>query len=50
VKAVTDLAKTVLDNMKKVKEALYQTKNRSGQDPSWNCPLSNRVKVHGGIL
>jgi photosystem II stability/assembly factor-like uncharacterized protein len=44
MKEITDLAKTILDDMKKIEEALYQTKNRSGQDPlNFPVRLNNKL-------
>ena len=48
MKEVTDLAKTILDDMKKVEEALYQTKNKSGQDPlNYPVRLNNKLAAVG---
>lgn len=44
MKEVNDLAKSILDDMKKIEEALYQTKNRSGQDPL-NFPIRLNNKL-----
>lgn len=46
MKDVTTLAKTILDDMKKIEEALYQTKNRSNQDPL-NFPIRLNNKLAG---
>ncbi len=47
-KDVNDLAKNILDNMKKVEEELYQTKNRSGQDPlNFPVKLNNKMGALG---
>ncbi|HRW99739.1 MAG TPA: glycosyl hydrolase, partial [Cyclobacteriaceae bacterium] len=47
-KDVTDLAKNILDNMKGVEEELYQTKNRSGQDPlNFPVRLNNKIGALG---
>lgn len=46
MKDVTTLAKTILDDMKKIEEALYQTKNRSNQDPL-NYPIRLNNKLAG---
>lgn len=47
-KDVNDLAKTILDNVKKVEEELYQTKNRSGQDPlNFPVRLNNKMGALG---
>ncbi len=44
LKDITDLAKTILDDMKKIEEALYQTKNKSGQDPlNYPVRLNNKL-------
>jgi len=44
MKEVTDLAKSMLDEMKKIEEALYQTKNRSNQDPlNFPVRLNNKL-------
>lgn len=44
MKEVTDLAKSINDDMKKIEEALYQTKNRSGQDPlNFPVRLNNKL-------
>ncbi|MFZ9981414.1 MAG: WD40/YVTN/BNR-like repeat-containing protein [Cyclobacteriaceae bacterium] len=44
MKEITDLAKAMLDEMKKIEEALYQTKNRSGQDPlNFPVRLNNKL-------
>lgn len=44
LKEITDMAKTILDDMKKIEEALYQTKNRSGQDPlNFPVRLNNKL-------
>ncbi|HMP98173.1 MAG TPA: glycosyl hydrolase [Cyclobacteriaceae bacterium] len=43
-KAINDLAKAMLDEMKLIEEALYQTKNRSGQDPL-NFPIRLNNKL-----
>lgn len=48
-KDVIDLAKNILDNMKKVEEELYQTKNRSSQDPlNFPVKLNNKMGALGG--
>jgi hypothetical protein len=44
MKEVNDLAKQMLDDMKKIEEALYQTKNRSNQDPL-NYPVRLNDKL-----
>ncbi|MBS1978761.1 MAG: glycosyl hydrolase [Bacteroidetes bacterium] len=44
MKDVTDMAKSILDDMKKIEETLYQTKNRSGQDPlNYPVRLNNKL-------
>ena len=43
-KAITEEAKRILDEMKTIEEALYQTKNRSGQDPL-NFPIRLNNKL-----
>ncbi len=49
MKEVTDLAKSMLDDMKKIEEALYQTKNRSGQDPlNFPVRLNNKLAALSG--
>lgn len=48
MKEVTELAKSILDDMKKIEEALYQTKNRSGQDPlNFPVRLNNKLAALG---
>ncbi len=48
MKEVTDMAKSILDDMKKIEEALYQTKNRSGQDPlNFPVRLNNKLAALG---
>jgi len=48
MKEVTELAKSILDDMKKIEEALYQTKNRSGQDPlNYPVRLNNKLAALG---
>jgi len=44
MKEVLDKAKAIQDNMKSIEEALYQTKNRSGQDPL-NFPIRLNNKL-----
>ena len=46
MKDLTDLAKSIQDEMKKIEEALYQTKNKSGQDPL-NFPVRLNDKLAG---
>jgi len=44
MKEITDLSKAMLDEMRKIEEALYQTKNRSGQDPlNFPVRLNNKL-------
>lgn len=48
MKDVTDMAKSIQDDMKKIEEALYQTKNRSGQDPlNYPVRLNNKLAALG---
>ncbi len=48
-KDVTDLAKNILDNVKKIEEEVYQTKNRSGQDPlNFPVRLNNKIGALAG--
>jgi hypothetical protein len=48
-KDVNDMAKTILDEMKAAEEALYQTKNKSGQDPlNYPIRLNNKLAALGG--
>jgi len=48
-KAINDQAKQILDEMKKIEEALYQTKNRSGQDPlNFPVRLNNKLAALSG--
>jgi photosystem II stability/assembly factor-like uncharacterized protein len=44
MKDVLDKAKAIQDGMKKIEESLYQTKNRSGQDPL-NFPIRLNNKL-----
>jgi photosystem II stability/assembly factor-like uncharacterized protein len=46
MKPIVDLAKAILDEMKKIEETLYQTKNRSRQDPL-NFPVRLNDKLAG---
>jgi photosystem II stability/assembly factor-like uncharacterized protein len=49
MKEVNDLAKSILEDMKKIEEALYQTKNRSGQDPlNYPVRLNNKLAALSG--
>ena len=43
-KEINDIAKSILKTMKEVEEALYQTKNQSGQDPL-NFPIRFNNKL-----
>jgi hypothetical protein len=48
MKDATDMAKSILDDMKKIEEALYQTKNKSGQDPlNYPVRLNNKLGALG---
>lgn len=48
MKDVNDMAKSILDDMKKIEEALYQTKNKSGQDPlNYPVRLNNKLGALG---
>lgn len=48
MKDVNELSKSILDEMKKIEEALYQTKNRSGQDPlNYPIRLNNKLAALG---
>jgi len=43
-------ATSILDDMKEVEEALYQTKNQSGQDPlNFPIRLNNKLAAVGGV-
>jgi hypothetical protein len=49
MKDVNELSKSILDEMKKIEEALYQTKNKSGQDPlNYPIRLNNKLAALGG--
>jgi hypothetical protein len=49
MKDINDLAKSTLEKMKLIEEALYQTKNRSGQDPlNFPVRLNNKVGALAG--
>jgi len=51
MKEVNDLAKSILDDMKKIEEALYQTKNRSDQDPlNYPVRLNNKLAALGSEI
>ncbi len=46
MKDVVDMGKSINDDMKKIEEALYQTKNKSGQDPlNYPIRLNNKLGV-----
>ncbi len=48
MKDVNDVDKSILDDMKKIEEALYQTKNKSGQDPlNYPVRLNNKLGALG---
>ena len=48
MKDVNDLAKSILDDMKKIEENLYQTKNKSNQDPlNYPVRLNNKLAAIG---
>ncbi len=48
---IKEAAKAMLDRMKAVEEALYQTKNRSGQDPlNFPIRLNNRLSALAGVV
>ena len=43
------MAKAILEEMKKIEETLYQTKNKSGQDPlNYPVRLNNKVAALAG--
>ncbi len=49
MKEITDIAKSILDDMKKIEEALYQTRNKSGQDPlNYPVRLNNKLAALAG--
>ena len=49
MKEINEMAKSILDEMKKIEEALYQTKNKSGQDPlNYPVRLNNKLAALGG--
>lgn len=49
MKPVLDMAKAINDDMKKIEEALYQTKNKSGQDPlNFPIRLNNKLAALAG--
>ena len=44
MKEINDMAKSILEDIKKIEEALYQTKNKSGQDPlNYPVRLNNKL-------
>ncbi|HYC83894.1 MAG TPA: glycosyl hydrolase [Chryseosolibacter sp.] len=48
MKDLTDLAKSIQDQMKAIEETLYQTKNKSGQDPlNFPVRLNNKLAALG---
>ncbi len=48
MKDVNEMAKSILDDMKKIEETLYQTKNKSGQDPlNYPVRLNNKLGALG---
>ena len=47
---INGFADHMLEGMKEVEEALYQTKNRSGQDPlNYPIRLNNKLAAVGGV-
>jgi len=49
MKDVVDMGKAINEEMKKIEEALYQTKNRSGQDPlNYPIRLNNKLGALAG--
>ena len=47
---INGFAESMLDGMKEVEEALYQTKNQSGQDPlNFPIRLNNKLAAVGGV-
>ncbi len=49
MKDINDIAKSILDDMKAIEEALYQTKNKSGQDPlNYPIRLNNKLAALSG--
>lgn len=49
MKPVVEMAKSINDDMRKIEEALYQTKNRSGQDPlNFPIKLNNKLAALAG--
>jgi hypothetical protein len=48
--SIEAFAQRMLDGMKEVEEALYQTKNQSGQDPlNYPIRLNNKLAAVGGV-
>jgi len=48
MKDVNEMAKSILDDMKKIEGTLYQTKNKSGQDPlNYPVRLNNKLGALG---
>ncbi len=48
---IVEMSKSILDDMKKIEEALYQTKNKSGQDPlNYPIRLNNKLGALSGEL
>lgn len=48
MKPINELAKSILDEIKTIEEALYQTKNKSGQDPlNYPIRLNNKLAALG---
>lgn len=48
MKDVVEMGKSINDEMKKIEEALYQTKNKSGQDPlNYPIRLNNKLGALG---
>jgi hypothetical protein len=51
LKEVLDMAKSIQDKMKAIEEALYQTKNKSGQDPlNFPIRLNNKLAHLNSIV
>ncbi len=51
MKEVLDMAKSIQDKMKTIEEALYQTKNKSGQDPlNFPIRLNNKLAHLNSIV
>ena len=49
MKDVVDMGKSIIDEMKKIEESLYQTKNKSGQDPlNYPIRLNNKLGALAG--